>query len=414
MIEKMTYRHHFEHNPSCIRDVFDSTHYRNLLHRKVKVDGVDQPYNYFSDSRDIALGLSVDSYLLFKRRRRGPKAVPIIFQNSNLSPHLRTHLESIICLGVVHNPKDLSSFLEPFDDELAQLALGVTTFDASSQEMFDAHAYVILEDGDIVATEEMFGIRGHNAYCPCRSCKIKGVRMITKGSSIYYVPLTTPDVEHQERPSADPRQLPLRTHGHFLRIHNKINAATTSRQREAIGFRYGIRHFPLISRVSSIDFAVSFPWEWMHIFFENVVQHIVNLTSGQFKGMDTGNGNYELAPEIWREIGNETAKATQDIPATYIRVLGDIVKERSHYNTESWAFWIIYVAPIILQDRFPNNKYYEHICSLGKIMKTTLKFELTMQDIDELEEEIIQWVERYEEYVSELFSAATALTLNFL
>ena len=47
-------------------------------------------------------------------------------------------------------------------------------------------------------------------------------------------------------------------------------------------------------------------------------------------------------------------------------------------------------------------------------MKTTLKFELTMQDIDELEEEIIQWVERYEEYVSQLFSVATVLTLNLL
>ena len=128
----------------------------------------------------------------------------------------------------------------------------------------------------------------------------------------------------------------------------------------------------------------------------------------------TGNGNYKLALEVWSEIGNETAKATQDIPASYIRVLGDIVKQRSHYNTESWEFWIIYVAPIVLQDRFPDDKYYEHICSLGKIMKTTLKFELTMQDIDELEEEIVQWVERYEEYVFQLFSAATALTLNFL
>ena len=118
--------------------------------------------------------------------------------------------------------------------------------------------------------------------------------MITQGGSIYYVPLTTPHVDHQERPSADPRQLPLRTHGHFLRTHDKINAATTSRQREAIGFQYGIRHFPLISRVSSIDFAVSFPWEWMHLFSENVVQHIVSLTSGRFKGMNTGNGNYEL------------------------------------------------------------------------------------------------------------------------
>jgi hypothetical protein len=396
MIEKMTYRDRFEHDPGCVRDVFDSTHYRNLLHRKVKVDGVDRPYNYFSDSRDIAFGLSVDGYLLFKRRRRGPKAVPIILQNYNLSPRIRTHLENIICLGVVHNPKDLGSFLEPFDNELAQLALGVTTFDASRKEMFDSHAYVILEHGDIIATEEMLGIRGHNGFRPCRSCKIKGVRMITQGRTIYYIPLTTPDVDHQTRPSFDPRQLPLRTHEHFLRVHSRINAATTNAQRKKLGFQYGIRHFPLISRVSSIDFAISFPWEWLHIFSENVVQHIVNLTSGRFKGLDTGDEDYELSRAVWEEIGEETARASQDIPASYIRILGNIVEDRSHYTAESWAFWIMYVAPIVFKGRFPDDKYYEHICSLGKIMKTTLKFELTTQDIDELEEEMNKWVELYE------------------
>ena len=66
MIQKMTYREHFAHDPNSIRDVFDCTHYRNLLHRKVIVDGVERPYNHFSDSRNIALGLSVDGYLLFK------------------------------------------------------------------------------------------------------------------------------------------------------------------------------------------------------------------------------------------------------------------------------------------------------------------------------------------------------------
>jgi hypothetical protein len=148
----------------------------------------------------------------------------------------------------------------------------------------------------------------------------------------------------------------------------------------------------------SIDFAVSFPWEWLHIFSENVVQHVVNLISGKFKHLDTGHENYELSEKVWNQIGVETAQATQDIPASYIRALSNINK-RLHYTAESWAFWIMYVAPIILKDRFPDDKYYEHICLLGKIMKTTLRYELTMQDIDELEEEIIQWVELYEEYV---------------
>jgi len=186
MIERMTYRSRFEHHPDRICDVFDSAHYQRLLHQRVTVDGVKRPYNFFSDVRDIAFGLSMDGYLLFKRRRGGPKAVPIILQNYNLPPNIRTHLEHIICLGLVHNPKDLGSFLAPVDDELAKLALGVKTFDASTQELFDAHAYVILEHGDIVAVEGMLGIKGHNGFCPCRSCKIKGVRMVSQHGKFFF------------------------------------------------------------------------------------------------------------------------------------------------------------------------------------------------------------------------------------
>jgi hypothetical protein len=49
----------------------------------------------------------------------------------------------------------------------------------------------------------------------------------------------------------------------------------------------------------------------------------------------------------------------------------------------------MYVAPIVLKGRFADAKYYEHFVLLGKIMKTTLKWELTLEEIDELEEEII-------------------------
>jgi hypothetical protein len=259
---------------------------------------------------------------------------------------------------------------------------------------------MILEEGDLTATEEMLGIKGYNGYRPCRSCKIKGVRMISQRGTIYYVPLTTPDVDHQTRQSYDPRSLRLRTHQHYLHCHAKIDATITKKQRDDLGKYYGIRHFPLLSRVGSIDFAVSFPWEWLHLFCENNIPNLISLTSGTFKNLDMGKEDYEISKQVWDEIGEETTKASDDIPSSFTRRLPNIVKDPSHYTAKSWAFWLIYIAPILLKHRFAHPKYYDHFCLLGKIMKTTLKWELTSQEIDELEEDSDRWVELYEEFVS--------------
>jgi hypothetical protein len=398
MIDKLSYRHHYKHQPDRIADIFDSSHYHGLLKRKVIVDGVERPYTFFSNRCDIALALSVDGYLIFRRRRSGPSAIPILVQNYNLPPQIRTHLENLICLGIVHNPKDLTSYLAPLDDELVKLAIGVRTFDASNGNLFDLRAYAILEHGDMVAIEMMLGLKGHNGYRPCRSCKITGVRDISANGKTYYVPLITPDVDHQTRPSMDPRVLPLRTHCHHLSALQKIKSATKMGQIDLAKF-YGIRHHPIIHRVSSIDFSKSFPWEWMHILCENVIPNMVDLWQGNFKGLDVGVGSYEIPPHIWKEIGKETANATKDIPSSYIRVLGNIVEDRSRYTAESWAFWFMYIAPIVLNGRFEDEKYYNHMCLLVKIMKKTLQFELTLQEIDEMENDIITWVQQYEEQV---------------
>jgi hypothetical protein len=135
----------------------------------------------------------------------------------------------------------------------------------------------------------------------------------------------------------------------------------------------------------------------MHLLLENVVPGLVKLWTGHFKDLDEGTGNYELAPHIWEEIGQETVNAVKTIPASFVRVLGNIAENRSSYTAESWGFWFIYLAPILLKDRFPDDKYYVHMCKLVKLMKSTIKLELTTDEVDELEEGFAQWVQEYEE-----------------
>jgi hypothetical protein len=53
--------------------------------------------------------------------------------------------------------------------------------------------------------------------------------------------------------------------------------------------------------VQSIDYAKCGPWEWFHLLLENIIPNLVNLWTGDFKGLDMGSENYEIAPEIWAE-----------------------------------------------------------------------------------------------------------------
>jgi len=61
--------------------------------------------------------------------------------------------------------------------------------------------------------------------------------------------------------------------------------------------------------------------------------------------------------------------------------------------------WSLFIAPSILRGRFPDDHYYEHFCSLVKILNLCLQFEISEADIDEIESEIRKWVVDYERCV---------------
>ena len=63
-VEKMDYRHTYckTRDTEKVTDVFDGTLYQELCEQEVTVNGKTLPYRYFSDPRDIALGLSLDGF----------------------------------------------------------------------------------------------------------------------------------------------------------------------------------------------------------------------------------------------------------------------------------------------------------------------------------------------------------------
>ena len=244
-VARMSYCRDFRPHESKICDIFDSAHYQHLLRHRVVLDGEKLSHRYFSDPRDIALSLSTDSYLLNGQRRKGPCATPIVLQNYNLPPKCRTRLDNLLCVGIIpgpHQPKDVGSFLCPLDDELAELACGVPTFDAATKSVFDLHAYNLFKLGDIVAIEKFLKIKGHNGIHPCRSCKIKGVR---GDGRTYYVPIHPPrDLANaDEHIEWDPRNLPLRSHQDFIAITTQISEAPQKLRKSESQSRLASRAF---------------------------------------------------------------------------------------------------------------------------------------------------------------------------
>ena len=304
--------------PGTTTDVFDGLHYRSLLGERVVVGGQTYPHKYFSDHRDIALGFATDGFAPFKKRKH--TAWILLIFNYNLPPEQRFQKDNIICVGIIPGPKkpwDADSFIYPLVHELLELAIGVSAYDALSKSLFALRAYVITGFGDIPAVSMLMHMKGHNALCPCRMCGILGIRMPDSRNKTLYVPLS-----RRNHPTATnvveyrPEKLPMRSHRAFMAQANAVESAPTEIQREKLAKKYGIIGIPLLSALGSLRFPRSFPYDFMHLVWENLIPNLVLFWSGNYKGMDEGQP-YVLSPHIWEEVGATSAAATRTIPSSF-------------------------------------------------------------------------------------------------
>lgn len=320
----MRYLVEYVHKPGIIKDVFNGSHYQSLLSTIVPAH-TNHPFFCFSDERDIALGLSTDGFTPFKRRNK--TCWPIILFNYNLPPEIRFHKKYCIHIGTVPGPKkpwDWDSFCWPLVQELIQLEIGVKAFDAISQALFLLHAYLILAFGDIPAMALIMCMKGQNGFSPCRTCNIKGVSI----SRTYYVPLQRDRIPEANPPRYDPSDLPLRTHEEFLTQAEGVDMASTNSAREQLAKQYGIKGVPVLSSISSLSFPSSFPFDFMHLIWENLIPNLILFWTGEFKDLDHQGKGYIIAPHIWNEVGAATAACGSTIPAAFGASVPNIVTKK--------------------------------------------------------------------------------------
>ncbi|KAJ3536499.1 hypothetical protein NMY22_g6010 [Coprinellus aureogranulatus] len=376
---------------ATVKDIFDGRNFRTLQQKRVVVDGVEQPYRFFEQDTDVALGFSTDGFCPFRRRKK--TCWPLLVFNYNLPPEIRFHLKWVLCIGVIPGPtkpKDCDSFLWPFVQECLRMALGVKAFSILHKKNIRLRAYPIVAFGDMPAVAMIMRMKGHNGILPCRWCKIKGVRC----GKTYYVPLARAP---PEKPY-DPRNLPLRTHEQILSDGAKAEDLTvTKTEREARAKASGVKGVSILADIPSFIFPDGFPFDFMHLIFENLVPNLIELWSGEFKGMDHTGEAYVLDKSVWKAIGEATAKSGDTIPASFGARPKNFVKEKLSSTAETKSFWTLYLGPVLLRREFKDKAFYYHFVRLVKLLNLCLEYEYTREDVDTIREGFAKWVEDYEE-----------------
>ena len=382
----------------CMTDVFDGSHYLGLLQKEVTINGHGLGHTYFSDPRDIALGLATDGVNPWRRRKS--TFWPILLYNFNLPPEERSHDNNAICIGEVpgpEKPKDMDSFLYPAVQELLKLAAGIRAYDVIEEEIFILRAYLLTIFGDIPAVSMLLRMKGHNAHSPCRLCMIQGVHIPNSRNTTHYVPLCRKNLQVDQM-DYNPANLPPRTHEQFMVQAREVQSAKTNAQSEKLATEYGINSVPLLSVLDSLSLPLSTGYEFMHLVFENLIPNLALLWSGNFKDMNQDQP-FVFSKTVWEAIGATVAASRSTMPSSYGAPVPNIATDRSTFSAETWSQWALFVGPVVLNGRFQNKRYYDHFCNLIGLINLCLKFELSKEDISKIRDGFVHWVEKYEKYV---------------
>ena len=128
----------------------------------------------------------------------------------------------------------------------------------------------------------------------------------------------------------------------------------------------------------------------MHTVYINQFKALIKLWHGEFKGLDSGTGNYIMPGLIWHIVGIKTKHATKTIPAAFTCSILNINRDFNSFTAEDSGFWLTWLAPYLLADRLPE-PYYSHLLTLVKIIKTCTGFGMTRGKLRDLGSDLAEW-----------------------
>lgn len=381
-----------------VKDIFDGAHYCLLLGKFVTSYKNKLQHCYFDNCCDLALGLLTDGYAPFCWRNK--TAWLLVMYNYNLPPDIQFHDDKVIYLGVVPGPCkpiNFDLFLWPLMEEMLALSIGIDAWDADSKEKFKLCAYLLVVFGNIPAVSMCMRMKGHNGRCPCRFYNIKGVCAPGTTNGTLYVPLNCCSHPDAEEPTAyDPHNLLKRMHAEILEQGICIQSAATKTASKALATKTGVKGILLLSVLPTILFPDSFPYNFMHLLWENMVPNLQELCTGKFKGMDVGNFDYTIDSDNVNIIGNLGEKASAYLPYAFGAQPPNWGRDKASWTAKSCSFWTIFLVPVLLKGRLPA-EYYNHFIDLVKLINMCLEYKMDRSKIQLLRDGFADWIMRYKE-----------------
>ncbi|QRV89782.1 Transposase family tnp2 [Ceratobasidium sp. AG-Ba] len=375
MAAKLGYRGRYQLRPGIIRDIFDGLHYQRLRGRRVWTFKRNFSHHYFSMPTDIALGLSTDGFGPFKSSQQS--CWPLLIFNYNLPPSIRFQLENVLCLGVIPD-----------------LAAGVPAWDGENERTFCLRVYLIVCFGDIPVVAKLMCMKGPGAKQPCRACKLAAIKH--PDSTKYYTCLTRPFADN---PSPyDLLNLPRRTHAEYVRQAVDVERSNTDTRKTERSKQFGVSGLSALADVPSLQFLESFPHDFMHAVFENVLVTLVNLWTGRGKFSDFGTGReeYRLKPGVWDAIGAACASSGDTIPSIFGCRVPNLAEKKRHVTAEACMLFATLIGPAFLYRQFTRQCYYDHFVQLIRLIRQCLQLEITEAALHEIRTGFADWVQEYE------------------
>ena len=406
VIELLLYRFRCEADPNRIDDVWDGVILQGLISRNVEINGDTQEYTYRELKTDVFVALTCDGISVHKgigaRQSQTEYACfPLELIILNLPPEVRTQDRYVYSLGVVlgpHEPKHLNSFFWPFYLECTRGLQGIKTYHSLDREFFPMRFYCPFSFGDLKAMIKLKGTVSVGALKPCHQCNVAAVRDIwstSPKSKTYYVPLTVPGAE--ENCLLPDILQNLCTHRQFEETYHQLDTAGSEAECKRIRRETGISNSCIFSLLPYFDMARSVPHGFMHAVYINLFRALVRLWRGEYKGLDSGTGDYVIPGALWKDIGIETRQAVKIIPAAFVRSIPNIDTDFNSYTAEDNAFWLTWLAPYLLSGRLPE-PYYSHLLAFVKIVKVCTGFGMTKEELSDLSTDLAEWRLNYEDH----------------
>jgi hypothetical protein len=224
-----------------------------------------------------------------------------------------------------------------------QLAVGVPTFDASTSSAFMLCTYLLYIFGDIPAVLMVMCMKGHNGYQPYRLCNITGLNIPGARANTLYVPhhwKNHPNIRND--PSAvqmyDASSLPFRTHDKIFKQAESIQFTPTTTASNDITTKYGIKDKSILFSLSSVSFSESFPYDFMHMIYKNVLPNLISFWTGTYKDLNHDGHEYLLDKKVWQHAGTAAATASLSIPGAFGQCPPNPEDNHMACTAESWAF----------------------------------------------------------------------------